>query len=98
MVLEEELMMLMVCLSFFLWQTSRARLFKEFKEVQRDKGSDPDIQLICDDTNIFRWTAQIKVGCILILQLLLLPSGVYTILFIFGKPIISSISVYNLLL
>ncbi|CAM6041687.1 unnamed protein product [Sphagnum compactum] len=40
--------------------TSRARLFKEFKEVQRDKGSDPDIQLICDDTNIFRWTAQIK--------------------------------------
>ncbi len=85
---------------FFSWQTSRARLFKEFKEVQRDKGSDPDIQLICDDTNIFRWTAQIKVGCILILQLLLLllPSGVYTSLFIFGKPIISSISVFNLLL
>ncbi|KAJ6856565.1 hypothetical protein NC651_038263 [Populus alba x Populus x berolinensis] len=41
-------------------QASRARLFKEFKEVQREKVADPDIQLACDDTNIFKWTALIK--------------------------------------
>uniref|UniRef100_A0A0D3F7Z5 E2 ubiquitin-conjugating enzyme n=1 Tax=Oryza barthii TaxID=65489 RepID=A0A0D3F7Z5_9ORYZ len=39
---------------------SRARLFKEYKEVQREKSADPDIQLICDDSNIFKWTALIK--------------------------------------
>lgn len=42
-------------------QTSRARLFKEYKEVHREKGGDNDIQLTCDDTNIYRWTAYIKV-------------------------------------
>ncbi|KAJ4842972.1 E2 ubiquitin-protein ligase peroxin 4 [Turnera subulata] len=41
-------------------QTSRARLFKEYKEVQREKAADPDIQLVCDDSNIFKWTALIK--------------------------------------
>ncbi|KAL6899537.1 hypothetical protein ACP4OV_006195 [Aristida adscensionis] len=41
-------------------QASRARLFKELKEVQREKSADPDIQLICDDSNIFKWTALIK--------------------------------------
>ncbi|KAJ6674108.1 hypothetical protein OIU85_013048 [Salix viminalis] len=41
-------------------QASRARLFKEYKEVQREKVADPDIQLACDDTNIFKWTALIK--------------------------------------
>ncbi|KAH0450394.1 hypothetical protein IEQ34_021086 [Dendrobium chrysotoxum] len=39
---------------------SRARLFKEYKEVQREKSVDPDIQLVCDDSNIFKWTALIK--------------------------------------
>ncbi|OMO61881.1 Ubiquitin-conjugating enzyme, E2 [Corchorus capsularis] len=39
---------------------SRARLFKEYKEVQREKAADPDIQLVCDDSNIFKWTALIK--------------------------------------
>uniref|UniRef100_A0A803N2U3 E2 ubiquitin-conjugating enzyme n=1 Tax=Chenopodium quinoa TaxID=63459 RepID=A0A803N2U3_CHEQI len=39
---------------------SRARLFKEYKEVQREKTADPDITLVCDDTNIFKWTALIK--------------------------------------
>ncbi|BBG95327.1 peroxin4 [Prunus dulcis] len=39
---------------------SRARLFKEYKEVQREKVADPDIQLVCDDSNIFKWTALIK--------------------------------------
>ncbi|XP_074572717.1 protein PEROXIN-4-like [Curcuma longa] len=43
-----------------MMQASRARLFKEYKEVQREKGVDPDIQLICDDSNIFKWTALIK--------------------------------------
>lgn len=42
-------------------QASRARLFKEYKEVQREKSADPDIQLVCDDSNIFKWTALIKV-------------------------------------
>ena len=42
-------------------QASRARLFKEYKEVQREKAADPDIQLVCDDSNIFKWTALIKV-------------------------------------
>ncbi|KAL5145085.1 Protein PEROXIN-4 [Glycine soja] len=42
-------------------QASRARLFKEYKEVQREKAVDPDIQLVCDDSNIFKWTALIKV-------------------------------------
>ncbi|CAK9153557.1 unnamed protein product, partial [Ilex paraguariensis] len=41
-------------------QASRARLFKECKEVQRDKAADPDIQLVCDDSNIFKWTSLIK--------------------------------------
>lgn len=45
----------------FLTQASRARLFKEYKEVQREKAADPDIQLVCDDSNIFKWTALIKV-------------------------------------
>ena len=45
----------------FLTQASRARLFKEYKEVQREKTADPDIQLVCDDSNIFKWTALIKV-------------------------------------
>lgn len=43
-------------------KASRARLFKEYKEVQREKAADPDIQLVCDDSNIFKWTALIKVG------------------------------------
>lgn len=43
-------------------QASRARLFKEYKEVQREKVADPDIQLTCDDNNIFKWTALIKVS------------------------------------
>lgn len=47
------------CLSHL--QASRARLFKEYKEVQREKAVDSDIQLVCDDTNIFKWTALIKV-------------------------------------
>ncbi|XP_042062732.1 protein PEROXIN-4-like isoform X2 [Salvia splendens] len=41
-------------------QASRARLFKEYKEVHREKSADPDIQLVCDDSNIFKWTALIK--------------------------------------
>ncbi|GAB2284848.1 hypothetical protein Dimus_019301 [Dionaea muscipula] len=41
-------------------QASRARLFKEYKEVLREKAADPDIQLVCDDSNIFKWTAFIK--------------------------------------
>ncbi|KAL9268831.1 PEROXIN-4-like protein [Drosera capensis] len=44
----------------FTSQASRARLFKEYKEVQREKSADPDIQLVCDDSNIFKWTALIK--------------------------------------
>ncbi|CAM8959063.1 hypothetical protein QQ045_003246 [Rhodiola kirilowii] len=43
-----------------MMQASRARLFKELKEVQREKSADPDIQLVCDDSNIFKWTALIK--------------------------------------
>ncbi|MQM00654.1 hypothetical protein Taro_033389 [Colocasia esculenta] len=43
-------------------QASRARLFKEYKEVQREKAVDPDIELVCDDSNIFKWTALIKTG------------------------------------
>ncbi|CAL5431642.1 unnamed protein product [Camellia sinensis] len=39
---------------------SRARLFKEYKEVQREIAADSDIQLACDDSNIFKWTALIK--------------------------------------
>lgn len=46
-------------------QASRARLFKEYKEVQREKTADPDIQLVCDDNNIFKWTAFIKVTFVL---------------------------------
>lgn len=42
-------------------QASRARLFKEYKEVQREKTADPDIQLVCDDSNIFKWNALVKV-------------------------------------
>ncbi|KAF3636771.1 Protein PEROXIN-4 [Capsicum annuum] len=44
----------------FRVEASRARLFKEYKEVQREKTADPDIQLVCDDSNIFKWTALIK--------------------------------------
>ncbi|XP_042421788.1 protein PEROXIN-4-like isoform X1 [Zingiber officinale] len=43
-----------------IMQASRARLFKEYKEVQREKAADPDIQLVCDDSNIYKWTALIK--------------------------------------
>lgn len=46
-------------------QASRARLFKEYKEVQREKTADPDIQLVCDDSNIFKWTALIKVDAVM---------------------------------
>ncbi|XP_024527629.1 protein PEROXIN-4-like [Selaginella moellendorffii] len=40
--------------------SNRARLFKEYREVQKDRNADSDIQLVCDDTNIHRWTAHIK--------------------------------------
>lgn len=30
--------------------------------MQREKAADPDIQLVCDDSNIFKWTALIKVN------------------------------------
>lgn len=30
----------------------------------REKAADPDIQLACDDFNIFKWTALIKVNLI----------------------------------
>lgn len=30
--------------------------------MQREKSADPDIQLVCDDSNIFKWTALIKVS------------------------------------
>ncbi|KAK1575698.1 hypothetical protein Q3G72_007673 [Acer saccharum] len=46
-------------------QAYKARLFKEYKEVQREKTVDPDIQLVCDDSNIFKWTALIKVGTVM---------------------------------
>ncbi|KAK3261431.1 E2 ubiquitin-protein ligase peroxin 4 [Cymbomonas tetramitiformis] len=39
--------------------TSRTRLFKEFKEVQRE-CKDSDLNLYPLDTNIFRWTAWLK--------------------------------------
>ena len=39
---------------------SRTRLFKELKEAQRD-GNDGDVELCPDDTNIYRWTAWLKV-------------------------------------
>ncbi|GJP32584.1 hypothetical protein CLOM_g17202 [Closterium sp. NIES-68] len=41
---------------------SRSRLFKELKEAQREaRGSaDADINLSCDESNIYRWTAVIK--------------------------------------
>ncbi|KAG2400149.1 Protein PEROXIN-4-like protein [Vigna angularis] len=41
-------------------QASKARLFKEYHEVQREKTADPDIQLVCDESNIFKWTAFVK--------------------------------------
>lgn len=50
-------------------QASRARLFKEYKEVQREKVADPDIQLVCDDSNIFKWTALIKVCLTLLIEI-----------------------------
>lgn len=46
-------------------QASRARLFKEYKEVQREKTADPDIQLVCDDSNIFKWNALVKVDFVM---------------------------------
>eukprot|EP00850_Spirogloea_muscicola_P000701 SM000002S05781 [mRNA] locus=s2:2197876:2198662:+ [translate_table: standard] len=39
---------------------SKSRLFKEYKEVQRESTPDSDVRLVCDETNIFRWTAYIK--------------------------------------
>ncbi|MCO5603709.1 hypothetical protein L7F22_057860 [Adiantum nelumboides] len=39
---------------------SRARLFKEYKDVQREKSADTDILVTCDENNIYRWTAHIK--------------------------------------
>lgn len=50
---------------FLILQASRARLFKEYKEVQREKAADPDIQLVCDESNIFKWTALIKVSSVI---------------------------------
>eukprot|EP00898_Chlorokybus_atmophyticus_P000565 jgi/Chlat1/1509/Chrsp12S02046 len=43
-------------------QASRTRLFKEYKELQRDKGAaaDADINLVPDENDIYRWTAFIK--------------------------------------
>ncbi|KAG8657308.1 hypothetical protein MANES_03G062150v8 [Manihot esculenta] len=37
-------------------EASRARLCEEYKEVQREKAVDHDIQLVSDDFNIFKWT------------------------------------------
>lgn len=54
-----------------MMQASRARLFKEYKEVQREKTADPDIQLVCDDSNIFKWTALIKVFSSMICSIML---------------------------
>lgn len=34
--------------------------------MQREKTADPDIQLVCDDSNIFKWTALIKVLLLLL--------------------------------
>lgn len=39
---------------------SRSRLFKEYKEVLRDTKPDSDIRLMCNETNIYKWTAYIK--------------------------------------
>lgn len=33
--------------------------------MQREKVADPDIQMVCDDQNIFKWTALIKVSKII---------------------------------
>ena len=52
-------------------QASRSRLFKEFKEVQRDK-KDTDIVLFPDESNIYRWTAYIKVSNVSRLRLMCL--------------------------
>eukprot|EP00245_Coleochaete_scutata_P007237 TRINITY_DN22388_c0_g1_i1.p1 TRINITY_DN22388_c0_g1~~TRINITY_DN22388_c0_g1_i1.p1 ORF type:complete len:156 (+),score=11.66 TRINITY_DN22388_c0_g1_i1:111-578(+) len=40
--------------------TSRSRLIKEYKEVMRDTSPEADIKLVCDETNIYRWTALIR--------------------------------------
>jgi hypothetical protein len=40
---------------------ARTRLFKEFKEAQRDATADADFQLLADDTNIYNWKAFLKV-------------------------------------
>jgi ubiquitin-protein ligase len=40
---------------------ARTRLFKEFKEAQRDATAEADFQLLADDTNIYTWTAFLKV-------------------------------------
>ncbi len=37
--------------------------------MQREKGADPDIQLVCDDSNIFKWTALIKVTTFILIGL-----------------------------
>lgn len=51
-----------------LWSNScregmkaRTRLFKELKEAQRDATAEADFQLLADDTNIYSWTAFLKV-------------------------------------
>lgn len=44
------------------WQTSRAELSEEDKEVQRDKGVENDSQSTSEDTNIYGWNAHIKVA------------------------------------
>ena len=38
------------------------RLFKELRETKADSSSDADIKLTCDENNVYRWTALIKVG------------------------------------
>jgi len=40
---------------------ARTRLFKELKEAQRDATAEADFQLLADDTNIYTWTAFLKV-------------------------------------
>ena len=49
-------------------QASSARLFKEYKEEQREKAADPDIQLVGEDSNIFKWTALIKVDFVMVVM------------------------------
>jgi len=39
---------------------SRARLFKELKESKKESNKDSDIQLTCDENNIYHWVAKIQ--------------------------------------